>query len=619
MSDFDSFLESLKSHIVLSDCLSKHLSWDQRKSKPQKGDYWACCPFHKEKSSSFHVEDSKGYYYCFGCHESGDAFTFLQKIENKTFMEAAETLASQYGLTVPKMSPNTQADRSVKTIYDAMQAACDFYKKRAPQAKTFFQDRSLDVSTIQEFSLGFAPQGNNILYEQLIQEGFTQKVLHDAGLIGLSEKDGRPYDRFRDRIIFPILDLKGRCIAFGGRALSKNAHAKYLNSPETSVFHKGKTLYNIDKARKYVSDDNPLIVTEGYMDVIALFQAGFKTAVAPLGTAITPEQIMQLWRFSNQPYIAFDGDEAGQRATEKLAFMALEKIKPGKTLQFLFLSQGQDPDDIISKKGKDSFQSLLRSALPLSDVVWNLTVKKFNFTIPEQRAAFDLELKRIVHSIGDIGVQNHYKSVLFEKRKAVFTHSQPNKKIHPQNIQGYPTLPRANVQQEILLLGYVMQYPALLSDDLEDFANITFQQEECKILHQQILYTLSERPDGMNIEGYSLWTHIDPKYTKFIENNVLIKRVVEHKSNISLAEVKNFYMETLQTHKKLRINRHELENAKSDLCSDYAITASKRLNTLINTSAYERNDENKADDRHYTEQIKQILDKKVWVKNKTVM
>ena len=314
------FLDELRSRTSLSQVVGRKVMWDTRKSNQGKGDMWAPCPFHQEKTASFHVDDRKGYYYCFGCHAKGDALNFVQETENVGFMEAVEILAREAGMPIPKSDPKAQAKADRRTqLAEVMEQAVQFFRlqlKRAvaEEARAYLARRGLAQDTQDRFDIGFAPDGWQNLWDHLTGKGVAEDLILGAGLAKPSNKGKRPYDVFRNRIMFPIRDARGRCIAFGGRAMDPNDNAKYLNSPETELFDKGHNLYNHGPARQASGKGQPLIVAEGYMDVIALSEAGFGATVAPLGTAITENQLHLLWRISPEPVIALDGDTAGVRA-----------------------------------------------------------------------------------------------------------------------------------------------------------------------------------------------------------------------------------------------------------------------------------------------------------------
>ncbi|MEM9212514.1 MAG: DNA primase, partial [Pseudomonadota bacterium] len=290
------FLDELRDRLTLSDVIGRKVTWDTRKSNPGKGDMWAPCPFHQEKTASFHVDDRKGFYYCFGCQAKGNVYKFVQETENVGFMEAVEILAQEAGMQMPARDPRAQEkiDRN-KLLADVMEQAVRFYRMQlnanaGTAARAYLDRRKLTTETQTRFEIGFAPPGWQNLYDHLIGRGVEEKLILEAGLAKPSDKGKKPYDTFRDRIMFPIRDARGRCIAFGGRAMDPNDNAKYLNSPETALFDKGRSLYNHGPAREAAGKAGTLIVAEGYMDVIALAQAGINHAVAPLGTAVTEHQ-----------------------------------------------------------------------------------------------------------------------------------------------------------------------------------------------------------------------------------------------------------------------------------------------------------------------------------------
>ena len=298
------FLDELRTRLSLVDVVGRKVMWDARKSNQGKGDMWAPCPFHHEKSASFHVDDRKGFYYCFGCHAKGDAISFVRETENVGFMEAVEILAGEAGLPMPARDPQAQQKADRRTVLsEVMEQAVQFFRLQlrtgaAGAARAYLDRRGLAPATLERFEIGFAPDSWQGLWDHLRAKDVSEELILAAGLARPSQKGGRPYDTFRGRIIFPIRDARGRAIAFGGRAMDPNDNAKYLNSPETELFDKSRNLYNIGPAREACGKGLPLIVAEGYMDVIALVEAGFGGAVAPLGTAVTEEQLRLMWRMS---------------------------------------------------------------------------------------------------------------------------------------------------------------------------------------------------------------------------------------------------------------------------------------------------------------------------------
>ncbi|MEO1460271.1 MAG: DNA primase, partial [Pseudomonadota bacterium] len=402
------FLDDLRSRLTLSDVVGRKVTWDRRKSAPARGDFWAPCPFHQEKTASFHVDDRKGFYHCFGCQAKGDLFRFVQETENIGFAEAVERLAAEAGLALPEEArdPAAAAARDRRSrLYDVMEEAVrafgrGFRGAEGAGARAYADRRGLSAETLKRFELGYAPASRGFLAGYFRERGELEEAVA-AGLLIAPEGGGAPYDRFRDRLMFPIRDPQGRCIAFGGRALSADAQAKYLNSPETELFSKGRVLYNHGPARSAAGRLGGLIVAEGYMDVIALAAAGFEHALAPLGTAITEEQLALLWRVTDEPVIALDGDKAGLRAAHRLIDLALPKLAPGRSLRFCLMPEGQDPDDLIRAGGPEAMEEALAAALPLVELLWRREVAAGPLDTPERRAGFDKRLRAALERIPD--------------------------------------------------------------------------------------------------------------------------------------------------------------------------------------------------------------------------
>jgi DNA primase len=439
------FLDELRSRISIAQVIGRKVAWDLRKSNPGKGDFWAPCPFHQERTASFHVDDRKGYYYCFGCHAKGDALTFLRETENLGFMEAVEVMAREAGMTMPKRDPAqaAQADRATRLV-EVCEAAARFWRGQltsaaaAAPARAYLDRRGLSEGARERFGLGFAADGRRTLWDHLTAAGHEPDLIVEAGLCARPDDGGAPFDRFRDRIIFPIRDARGRAIAFGGRAMAADARAKYLNSPETPLFDKGRTLYNLGPARAALARGGPLIVAEGYMDVIALSEAGFAAAVAPLGTAITEDQLRLIWRLSPEPIIALDGDKAGLRAGERLADLALPLIGAEGGLRFALLPAGQDPDDLIRAGGAAAMQAVLDRALPMAQLLWQRETAGQVFDGPERRAALDRRLRALAARIADPGLREEYVREFRRLREGLFAPAPRAQALR----RGAPFVPR---------------------------------------------------------------------------------------------------------------------------------------------------------------------------------
>ena len=423
----DSFLEEIRQRLPISQVVGEHVIWDKRKSQPSRQDYWACCPFHGEKTPSFHADDRKGIYHCFGCGVSGDHFRFLTEKAGLSFPEAVEKLAGMAGLPLPVRDAREERRAAARrSLHDVMELATGYFEAAlehniGARARGYLHERGLGASIQTRFRIGFAPDSRNGLKEHLAANGVSAQEMIDTGLVVVREGSPLPFDRFRNRVMFPITDFRGRVIAFGGRALSPDVPAKYLNSPETELFKKRLTLYNGQGARQAVHDGKRLVVVEGYVDVIAAVAAGFEGAVAPLGTALTEEHLQLLWRMSDTPILCFDGDSAGQRAAERTADLVLPLLQPGRTVRFATLPAGQDPDDLIRSQGRDAFADVLDRARSLSEVIWSIeTEGGLVPETPEARAALEARLRARANAIGEHTVRRHYGQAFDEKLAAFF-------------------------------------------------------------------------------------------------------------------------------------------------------------------------------------------------------
>lgn len=404
------FLDELRSRLRVSDVVGRSIKLTRRGNA-----YWGLSPFKKEKTPSFSVDDNRQSYHCFSTGQHGDIIKFLMETKGLSFPEAVEQLASEAGMEIPKDSPQAQKEAETrKGLIEACNAAAAYFQsmlRRAPGRAAFdyLKGRGVSEEQIEEFRIGFAPADRTTLKDYLINKGFAEATLIEAGLVIKPEDGCASYDRFRNRVMFPIFGSRGDVIAFGGRAMEKDARAKYLNSPETPLFHKGDVLYRYSPAREAsIASARPLIVCEGYMDVIALWGAGFKTAVAPLGTALTENQIALLWRQSDEPVMCFDGDKAGVAAAFRSIDRALPMLKPGKSLAFAFLPEGQDPDDMIRLGGSAAFERVLQETQSLSAVLWRREIEANDLATPEKRAALRARLRTLIAGIADRDVRQAY-------------------------------------------------------------------------------------------------------------------------------------------------------------------------------------------------------------------
>jgi DNA primase len=429
------WLDQLRSRTSLSTLIGR----TTRLTKAGR-EYKACCPFHDEKTPSFHVNDEKGFYHCFGCGAHGDAIRWMTDHQGLAFMDAVKDLAAEAGMDVPAPDPRmAKAAEKRDTLHDVMSAAQEWFvaSLAAPEgaeARAYLATRGFDAHTVQRFGFGFAPEGRQALKGALSR--FPEPMLIEAGLrITVDDKD--PYDRFRGRLMLPIEDTRGRVIAFGGRILAKGKTdaPKYLNSPDTPLFDKGRTLYNLHRAAPAARQSGRLIVVEGYMDVIALAAAGIAECVAPLGTALTEQQIEMLWRQVETPILCFDGDAAGQRAAMRAVTRALPLLKPAHSLRIVRLPEGLDPDDMLKAKGRGAMEALLDAARPLVDVLWDAEHDAFPLATPEAKAGLKARLMAHVEAIGHPDVAGLYKRDLMDRYSAFAFPRREERPFTPRRTQ----------------------------------------------------------------------------------------------------------------------------------------------------------------------------------------
>jgi DNA primase len=409
-----SLLDDIRARLPVSQVVGR------RVQLKKAGREWrGLSPFKSEKTPSFYVNDQKGFYHCFASGAHGDIFKFLMETEGLSFVEAVERLAGEAGVPLPKPDPRfegqfKQQEDERQRYYKLLEASAQFFEQELKaqgggEARRYLTDkRGLAQATIAQFRLGFAPQSRNALKTYLAKAGFTVEDMVTTGMLIGGDDIPLPYDRFRNRVMFPILDLKGRVIAFGGRALEADAPAKYLNSPETPLFHKGSVLFNAAAARQPSHQKSRIIAVEGYMDVVALTAAGYPESVAPLGTALTEDQIGLLWRFCEEPTLCFDGDNAGIKAAHRAVDTVLPLLKPGFSVKFAFLPDKLDPDELIRARGRDAFEAELGKTRALLDVLWERELNAQPVATPEQRAALEKRIKGLVDRIADPSVKQHY-------------------------------------------------------------------------------------------------------------------------------------------------------------------------------------------------------------------
>ena len=501
------FIEELRARTTLSDLVGKRV-----KLVPKGGRLAGLCPFHSEKTPSFYVNDSEGFYHCFGCGVSGDAIGFLRESDGMDFMEAVRYLADVAGMAVPNNAPqNSEKAEQRKQAIDALEFAAQFYQTNLDSpvgkgASEYIRSRGLDAHIVSQFMLGYAPRSG--LYPSLQQRKFPKELIVQTGLAGISERDGQPYDYFRDRLMFPIQNRQGRVIAFGARALGE-AQPKYLNSPEGPTFSKKAVLYGWTQARALLRQGLPLLVVEGYMDVIAVSASGVAAALAPLGTALTEQQIQLVWKLHTEPILCFDGDAAGQKAASRAIERILPLLEPGRTVRIASLPSGQDPDDILKSEGEEGLRRVLSAASGILDSLWQRKFSEYRLedarTQPGARAAFWADMRQLVRSISHNQTRTAYLDDV-EYRIGVMRAAL--KGASATATGGYSSggyqagqmvrtrRPKTGLRiQYQAALALLVRFPELFSDFAEELAMMQFDDNDLENLKKQIIDLLIATPD----------------------------------------------------------------------------------------------------------------------------
>ncbi len=656
------FLDELRNRTSLSQVVARKVAWDARKSNPGKGDFWAPCPFHQEKSASFHVDDRKGYYYCFGCHAKGDAVSFVRETENVGFMEAIEILAREAGLPMPARDPAAaeRADRRT-LLQQVMEEAVKFYRlhlKTAAgvSARAYLaRKRRLDDAAWDRWDIGWSPENAQAVVTALSAKGIQPDLMVASGVVARSDS-GRLYDRFHGRIIFPIRDARGRVISLGGRSLDPNARAKYLNGPETELFDKGRNLFNHAPAREAAGKGKALIVAEGYMDVIALSEAGFTGAVAPLGTAITEDQLRMLWRIHPEPVIALDGDAAGQRAALRVIDLALPLLEAGQGIRFATLPPGQDPDDLIGAGGPAAMQKVLDDAQPMVRLLWQRETEGKDFDSPERKAALRKSLRASVARIKDPDIRRYYIEAFQDFEQDIFRARRSGATFEPRfdgsaraggkfgarsgGRRGAPLGPivRSETKATILardsaervieqmreqaILAICLSHPQVIAP----FEGSLDRLEMVEDGHQALLHALlachgDEEPGRLFARVCD--TVGRPSVEKLMNSaHIVVLPAIKQQDNDALAiETLAEQLAKLNSERSLR---REIEEAEGDMegLVDEGLTwrlmkAADARNRAIKLNLDEMNDT--GDDRAaLSAQLQQLIDSEVWVKRRNL-
>lgn len=507
-------LEEFKARLPLVEVVARHVRLQRRGRE-----HWGCCPFHQEKTPSFHVVEDRGFYHCFGCGQHGNAIDFVMALEGLAFGEAIQRLAELTGVPAPRR-PAGGTSPVDHGLLAANEAAARWFaghleSAEGEPARSYLTRRAVDAPLAARFGLGYAPRDRNALKRALLAEGYTDEQLVAVGLLVRPDDGGPSFARFRDRLVFPIHDQRGRIVGFGGRALGE-ARAKYLNTPETTLFRKGELLYGLTLARQPARAEGTVIVAEGYMDVIALARAGFANAVAPLGTAITETQLNLLWRLADEPVVCLDGDEAGLRAAHRLVERALPVLQPGRSLRLALLPPGEDPDSLLRHGGRDNLALRLREAQHYVEFLWNRETLGLNWSSPERRAALDRRLRELGAQIGDRDIKRRFLEAMFQKTRVAqgggsrrrasagsMLERRHDSSVGATALKARLERPESAVERE--LLAPVLAHPELLTQVEDELAALEFTDPQLEVMRQRIVAWYCEHG---NLDPHGLSDHL---------------------------------------------------------------------------------------------------------------
>lgn len=601
-------MQELRDRLSLSELIGRRVKLT-RAGREFKG----CCPFHHEKSPSFYVNDDKQFYHCFGCQAHGDVVEFTMRHDNLSFIEAVETLAAQAGMQVPKSSPQEIArSKKEKDLYTLMDETATWFQKRLYEdahrdALTYMRERGVSEELLGGFRIGFAPADSQALPRYLKSRGFTESQMIEAGVVKPSTRGGEAYSFFRDRVMFPVPDRRGRVVAFGGRVLPEHLRPlapgdskppKYINSTETTLFRKGEMLFGEPQARQAAHDGLPLIVVEGYLDVMASFAAGYRGALAPMGTALTEAQITALWKMipadEKIPVLCFDGDDAGRRAASKAVERILPLLKPDHSVRIAFLPNGQDPDSLIKAQGKAAFDAVIGAAMPLVDFLWLHHTAGRTFETPEAQAGLAQVIEDSVLLIPDRNVQHYYREALRRRLRESFApplradgrgRGGKSGNILKNKPLAMPPLRRPAFAEDriavLILLACVLNHPALFGWVEEDLGQMEIPEPRFAALRQALIQFLGEQDSG--VETGALHNHlIDQGFAPEL-SAILSENVYTHagfaRPQMALEFVRKGWQDTLSFMQKKTVLR-ELKAAGQALAADFSDENEQRVMAL---------------------------------------
>ena len=588
-------LNEIKDKISVSQVVEKTVQLKKRGKE-----FVGLSPFTKERTPSFTVNDEKQFYHCFSTNKHGDIFTFLVEVGGLSFPEAVEKLADEAGVQLRTFSPAEEEKiNKSKKIFEALEMSKSFFSSQIFDdnnsfALKYIRERGLDDKIINSYEIGYAPQGNK-LEKFLLSKGVSHEIMTLAGMTIKDEnKKDNFYDRFRNRIIFPIRDIRNRVVGFGGRVINSNDQPKYLNSPETPVFHKGSLLYNFSKIRPNLKNNDNLIVVEGYMDVVSLASKGFQNAVAPLGTAITETQLNILWKDSDSPIICFDGDKAGKQASFRATEIALKLLKPNKTLRFINLPDNLDPDDYIKNFGLESFNKFVDNASPLQSIIWDLCLQESNIDTPEGKAGFESMLRAKLNLIGDKSIKKHYGLLFKDMLNQFFYIKKTERNISKfDNSEKYPGKYKNSLKiknsilgsggqlpsdLEALVISGVLIFPELVKKHYEILESFNIENLRLVDIRDNVLAFVKKDYSELDID--LLKEFVQKRYQTFFEKDLRFANIFwQKKEGNNFDQISETWLEILRDDQHIKSLNNDIEISKDEIKNE---EDEKRFIDLIN-------------------------------------
>ena len=574
-------LNEIKDKISVSQVVEKTVQLKKRGKE-----FVGLSPFTKERTPSFTVNDEKQFYHCFSTNKHGDIFTFLVEVGGLSFPEAVEKLADEAGVQLRTFSPAEEEKfNKSKKLYEALEISKSFFSSQIfdndnSLALRYLKNRGLSNDIINSYEIGYAPKGNK-LEKYLISNGVSHEIMTLAGMTIKDEnKKDNFYDRFRNRIIFPIRDIRNRVVGFGGRVINTEDQPKYLNSPETPVFHKGGLLYNFSKIRPNIKNNDNLIVVEGYMDVVSLASKGLHNAVAPLGTALTETQLNLLWKETDSPIICFDGDKAGKQASFRASEIALKLLKPNKTLRFINLPDNLDPDDYIKNNGLENFNKYIKNASPLTAIIWDSCLQESNIETPEGKAGFETLLRRKLNLISDKSIKKHYGLLFKEMLDKFFYSKKFDKKIskfgynekgsrkfnNPLKIKNSILGSGGQLPSDLeaLVISGILIFPRLIKKHFEILESFQIENLRLRDIRDNLLGFIKKDYSELNID--LIKEFVQKNYQTFFEKDLRFANIFwQKKEGINFDQISKVWLEILKDDQHIKSLIKDIETSKDEI------------------------------------------------------